>query len=441
MCRLGTLVRNLAAVTLTVALITAQNNAEDEKGPVKFVPIPTFPLVDVPQEPRNVLRSIESLYQLLWILLAALVVLVVSGSKSGGGAAVLDAVYILVLKLGPDEAIPLTSVTIFGGAVCDLFLNLWKKSINSNSSLINWDVILVMQPMLLMGAGFGASMIKWLPTWLLIVALIVYLAYNGKEELKKTRALGHDEGWRWCSSSDSMSLLGALSMSFQDDDGEFQYKASLPWRKLGFNFGLFAATVLLIALQGGKYFPSPLGIPPTSFFFLIVAMLPFIFLSIVSHYQMKEVVATHQRQQHPRFILAPNEVQWSPDSIRKLPLRLLVIGAVGGAFGVRDEETTRGLLRGVNFTPAAASAMSSTAVFFVSGMACFDFFLWGKLDLNLAKLLVPLGFVMTLFGRLCLMKIVCKAKARTLLLFAITTALFISIFPLSLLVLRTLLRF
>jgi hypothetical protein len=78
---------------------------------------------------------------------------------------------------------------------------------------------------------------------------------------------------------------------------------------LGKNFGLFAATVLLTALQGGKYFPSPLGIPPTSFFFLIVSMLPFIFLSVVSHYQMKDVVATYQRQQQPRFILAPNEVQ------------------------------------------------------------------------------------------------------------------------------------
>ena len=74
----------------------------------------------------------------------------------------------------------------------------------------------------------------------------------------------------------------------------------------------------------------------------------------------------------------------------------------------------------------------------VFAVASFDFLLWGKLDLNLAKLLLPLGFVMTLFGRLCLAKIVSKAKSRTLLLFAITAAMFISIVPLSLMVLRAL---
>ncbi|KAG6977757.1 hypothetical protein JG688_00000068 [Phytophthora aleatoria] len=434
MGRSGDLARGLAMLTLGAALTVAQP-PQGEEDPVKFGPVPTFPPQGEPYEPREVLRSMEKPHQLLGILLAALVVLIASGAKIGGGA-VLDAVYILVLKLGPDEAIPLASITVFGGAVCDFFLNLWKKPINSNFPLINWDFMLMMQPMLLMGAAFGASMISWFSTWLLTIALIVYLVYVGKKAFKKARAVGHEEGWRWCSSGETMSLLGAPSMSFQDDDGSFQYKSGLPWRKLGINFGIFTATVLLTALQGGNYFPSPLGIPPTSFFFLIVSMLPFIFLSVVSHYQMKDVVATIQRQQNPRFILAPDEVQLSPDSVRKMPLRLLGIGAIGGAFGVGDEGTTSGLLRGFNFTPAAVSAMSATTVFFVSGMASFDFFLWGKLDLNLAKFLMPLGFMMTLLGRLCLIKIVRKAKSRALLLFAIAAAMFISILPLSFMELR-----
>lgn len=89
----------------------------------------------------------------------------------------------------------------------------------------------------------------------------------------------------------------------------------------GYELWSFAATVLLTSLQGGKYFPSPLGIPPTSFFFLLVSMLPFIFLSVVSHYQMKDVVATYQRQQNPRFILAPNEVQVRKHATMLLPIQ------------------------------------------------------------------------------------------------------------------------
>jgi hypothetical protein len=38
---------------------------------------------------------------------------------------------------------------LVGAALGDFFLNLWKKPMNSNFSLINWDFILMMQPMLL----------------------------------------------------------------------------------------------------------------------------------------------------------------------------------------------------------------------------------------------------------------------------------------------------
>ncbi|RLN62207.1 hypothetical protein BBJ29_002356 [Phytophthora kernoviae] len=350
-------VRGLATLVLAFAVV-ASYLPEEGENPVKFGPVPTFPTGEGPYEPHETFRFMELPHETIGIVLAALVVLIASGAKIGGGA-VLDAVYIL-------EAIPLASVTIFGGALGDILLNIWKKPINSSSSLINWDMELVMQPMLLMGAAFGASIISWFSSWLFTIALIVYLGYIAKKVFEKTRAVGRDENWRWCSSREAVSLLGAPSFSFQDDGG-FQYKFKLPWRKLGKNFGLFGATVLLTSLQGGKYFPSPLGIPPTSFFFIIISLLPFIFLSVVSHYQMKDVVATYQRQQNPRFILTSNEVQWSPDSIRKIPLHLLGIGALAGAFGVGGEGATSSLLRKVNFSPAAVSAMSATSVLFASG--------------------------------------------------------------------------
>uniref|UniRef100_M4BFN8 Uncharacterized protein n=1 Tax=Hyaloperonospora arabidopsidis (strain Emoy2) TaxID=559515 RepID=M4BFN8_HYAAE len=106
--------------------------------------------------------------------------LIASGATIEGGA-VLDAVFILVLKLGPNEAIPLASVTVFGGV----------------------------------GTVFGASITSWFSTWLFLVALIVYLAYIGKNVLKKARTVGHEEGWRCCSRSGSMSLLGAPSLHSQ----------------------------------------------------------------------------------------------------------------------------------------------------------------------------------------------------------------------------------
>lgn len=97
----------------------------------------------------------------------------------------------------------------------------------------------------------------------------------------------------------------------QNEDAYVSYTASIPWRKVGLNAGVFLGSVLLTALQGGALFRSPLGIPPTSFFFIFVTMLPFIFLSVVSHYLMRDVVVTYQHQQNPRYILSQQEVQVS----------------------------------------------------------------------------------------------------------------------------------
>lgn len=100
MTRRGDLARAMTALVLAAALAAAQPPG-GEDSPVKFGPIPSLPPQDEPYEPRGILRSVERPHQLLGVVLAALVVLISSGAKTGGGA-VLDAVFILVLKLGPD---------------------------------------------------------------------------------------------------------------------------------------------------------------------------------------------------------------------------------------------------------------------------------------------------------------------------------------------------
>ena len=62
-----------------------------------------------------------------------------------------------------------------------------------------------------------------------------------------------------------------------------------------------------------------------------------------------------------------------------------------------------------------------------AAVASFSFFLWGKLDLHLAQFLMPLGFVTTLLGRLCLLRIARQSSSRTLLLVAIATTIVVAL--------------
>ena len=93
--------QHIAALVTLAAVTVAAQLPEQDDDPIRFRPVTTFPPAEVPYKTHEVLQSAENLHELLGILLAALIVLVASGASIEGGA-VLDAVFILVLKLGPN---------------------------------------------------------------------------------------------------------------------------------------------------------------------------------------------------------------------------------------------------------------------------------------------------------------------------------------------------
>lgn len=66
--------------------------------------------------------------------------------------------------------------------------------------------------------------------------------------------------------------------------------------------------MLLSLLTGGKNFSSPLGIEKSSFIYPFIAALPIVFLSIFSHFSLKNIVATYHKQQSPLYVHTQDEV-------------------------------------------------------------------------------------------------------------------------------------
>lgn len=56
-------------------------------------------------------------------------------------------IYILVLQFSPRHAIPLSNITVFGGAVANTLLNVPKRHPLADRPLVDWDLILVMEPL------------------------------------------------------------------------------------------------------------------------------------------------------------------------------------------------------------------------------------------------------------------------------------------------------
>jgi hypothetical protein len=84
-------------------------------------------------------------------LFFAVVGLVLAAGGGIGGGGILVPIYILVMGFSPKHAVPLSNVTVFGGAVANVILNSGKRHPIADRPLVDWDLILVMEPLTIAG--------------------------------------------------------------------------------------------------------------------------------------------------------------------------------------------------------------------------------------------------------------------------------------------------
>ena len=120
-------------------------------------------------------------------LCASLGLVLAAGGGIGGGG-ILVPVYILVLGFPSKLAIPLSNVTVLGGAVANTLHNARRRHPGHpavDRPLIDWDLILVMEPPTLAGALVGANLNKILPEAVIAVLLVLLLTVTAHGTLRK----------------------------------------------------------------------------------------------------------------------------------------------------------------------------------------------------------------------------------------------------------------
>eukprot|EP01082_Thalassiosira_pseudonana_P009284 g8277.t1 g8277 contig29:144639-146012(-) len=110
--------------------------------------------------------------------------MIAAGGGIGGGG-VLVPIYILIMGFSPKHAIPLSNITVFGGAVANTILNVRKRHPLADRPLVDWDLILVMEPLTIAGALIGAFLNKLLPEAVLVLSLVALLSFTSYTTLKK----------------------------------------------------------------------------------------------------------------------------------------------------------------------------------------------------------------------------------------------------------------
>jgi uncharacterized membrane protein YfcA len=90
-------------------------------------------------------------YDYLGTVLIGVGLMIAAAGGVGGGGIVVP-LRIIICGVHPKQAIPLSNFTILGSSITNMVLNLSKVHPEANRPLVDWDLILVMEPLTMAGA-------------------------------------------------------------------------------------------------------------------------------------------------------------------------------------------------------------------------------------------------------------------------------------------------
>lgn len=353
--------------------------------------------------------------------------LMIAASGGIGGGGILVPLFMLVLGFRPKHAIALSNFTIFGGSIANTVMNVRKRHPRLDKPLIDWDLILIMEPFTIFGAVFGSLLSKVLPNVILTTTLVAILAFMGhrtfgkgvkmwKDESKDAKkASQHNAAMEMLtpevlamteastvSAPTSMDSLDGPELSYLElqSDSETNGADEKPVSfKVGALTACFFGTCVITILKGGGNFPSPLGFGCGSggFWLLYFGSLPWV-LAFAIYFRWL-LVGEYQRKLLRGHIFSPGEVEWDSWNTIKYPAICAISGLLAGLFGVGGGIVKGPLMLEMGIPPAVSSASAAAMILFTSAAASTSFVVFGLLHHSYGAVFFLLGFTSTMVGQ------------------------------------------
>jgi len=460
------------AIVLIVACIGIYDSTSNESG--YSGNMDPFRIRTLEDEAYSLESIHKALFPLSWndrvgFLCATIGLMVAAGGGIGGGG-ILVPIYILVMKFSPKHAIPLSNVTIFGGAVANNLLNARKRHPLTDRPLIDWDLILVMEPLTIGGALIGAFLNKLLPEGLLVVLLVILLSFTANNTLRKSMTLYAKEsaaikknsltkmandgdnkyqdeaGYllkntekyveKYESSSNHHSN-GDEEAHIVDDSTEghlrlqklknvLEYESGIPMDKIKALVVMFLVVLFMNLMKGGGGFSSPLGIQCGSVLFWVANALMLGWILLVSTVARSYLVTRYELKQKIGFTYVDGDIQWDKRATILYPAICCLAGLFAGMFGVGGGIVKGPLMLAMGVHPKVASGTSACMIFFTSITATTSFIVFGLLVYDYAFICLFLGFFATLVGQISLSYLMKKNERNSYISFSIGAVVLLS---------------
>ena len=382
---------------------------------------------------------------------ATIGLLIAAGGGVGGGG-ILVPIYILVMGFSPKHAIPLSNVTVFGGAIANTILNARKRHPLADRPLVDWDLILVMEPLTIAGSLIGSIMNKILDEQFLIVMLVILLSATSYESLTKavkmyraeTKAMradakvsGRDKESELTqiakeegeNSEETLALVENMEQEHETQASEqmidkelnqiLQEERVTPMYNIRLLFTLFVVVLAINIMKGGGAFRSPLGIRCGSTSFWVANFIMIAWILVINFRARTYLVDRFLIKERVGYPYVDGDIQWSQRATLVYPFLCCFAGFFAGMFGIGGGIVKGPLMLAMGVHPAVSSASSACMILFTSSTATTSYIVFGLLVMDYGILCLLIGFLATLVGQLGLAALMKRSKRNSLIAFSI----------------------
>lgn len=364
------------------------------------------------------------------------------------------------------SAAVLSLSAILGNTLVQLLINIRTRHPNCVSRMaVYWDMVVVMLPAQLAGANLGVIFADMVPTTVSYIAAILVLLIGGyftvlkafhlREMEDERAAKGNAQGSLASATSNPMSAVETNSVAeetgvaMRDSDDlhgkKGNHRMSIDELASGMSLSFDERDKSLEAIS--KTLQAPLVIP-----YRIIAVLAAVWLSYMVIYIVMEsvpgcsaswgvtfafiyiilaVVApsvfkylNSVQAANPESIL-PGDITWGP-SAYVIPMVTFSIGVLTAILGFGGGELIGPYLLQLHVQPIVSTATSGMMSFLNTGLSLVHYGILGKVDYGPSGILVAIGAVAGLCGRLFSLFVVAKFDRASMLVFALVMVLFLS---------------
>jgi uncharacterized membrane protein YfcA len=308
-----------------------------------------------------------------------------SNASGLGGGLLFIPVLLLIMNFYPHEAIPISKIVIFAGAITSFIQNTKVKRPGRNSKALNYNLVIVNAPNLLLGTILGVTLNKILPNSLILFLLCMLLFFYSFKTFKTFLKIYREENsGELHSMSSQFNTISQRSVNNDINQQEerpveseiYKDRFLLRWDKLKYIIIPFLIMAGLSILRESEIVSKCsviYWILMFSFLAIVLIYDYFIYNHIQTEYSYRKIIG---------FPYDDRDINWTNQTIIKLCFIGFLAGFIAGVIGIGGGVVLGPILLDLGVHPIVGTVTTNMLVLITSSSTTFQFILFKMLNIE-----------------------------------------------------------